>query len=140
LALGDGEAGEFLEEGDIGDEAVVDDFLGEVHELGLGAEGVAQGAALAGAEQLLVEGEAGEPTDFRFHRLRWGELGRARCGVPSAKAGGGAVGLAGRRKPEAVALEIARRARLARAVVGEALEGDAEINDAAEPPTESGTG
>jgi hypothetical protein len=34
----------------------------------LGAEGFAETPALIGAEQVLIEGEAGEPADFRFHR------------------------------------------------------------------------
>jgi hypothetical protein len=71
LTFGDGEAGEFFEQGDIGDEAVVDDLLREIHEVGLWAEGIAETPALIGAEQVLVEGEAGEPADFRFHRDTW---------------------------------------------------------------------
>jgi hypothetical protein len=68
LALGDGQAGEFFQQGDIADQAVVDNLLREIHEIGLGAEGFADTPALIGAEQVLIEGEAGEPADFRFHR------------------------------------------------------------------------
>jgi hypothetical protein len=91
LAFGDGDAGEFFEEFDIGDEAVVDDFLREVHELGAGAEGSAQGTTLVGPEQLLINGEAGEPADFRFHRDAWREHGSE---APSAKREAGEIFLA----------------------------------------------
>jgi hypothetical protein len=50
----------------------------------VGSEGVTQAPALIGAKQFLIEGEAGEPADFRFHReLRANMVVPAR--LPSAK-------------------------------------------------------
>jgi hypothetical protein len=86
LSFYDGEAGEFFEQGDVGDEAVVDDLLCEVHELGLRAERVTQGAALVGPEQVLIKGEAGEPANFRFHARRGAmNARRVRCAKREAR-------------------------------------------------------
>jgi hypothetical protein len=46
LGFGESDAGNFFKQFDVGDEAVIDDFLREIHELGLGPDGRIDAAAL----------------------------------------------------------------------------------------------
>jgi len=62
-------------------------FWANSRNLGAGAEGRCAGhRRLVGPEQVLINGEAGEPTDFRFHRDAWREHGN-RCATAKREAG-----------------------------------------------------
>ena len=74
LAFGEGEVGKFFKRVEIGDDAGVDEALGEGHHVAAGAESVTDLEGLGAGEEALVDAESGEPAGVVVHAWR-GALG-----------------------------------------------------------------
>jgi hypothetical protein len=67
FAFGEGEVGDFLQFGDVGDDAGIDQPLGKCHEVAGVAQGVADEQGLGPREETGVDAESGEPAGVVVH-------------------------------------------------------------------------